>query len=784
MTTAAATIARVPGLEDDEEGARIVAEELRLLTVLRGAVASREKEKVEGNDEDQRLIELREEISSAKPEDLPALFEQMHNLGALKAQRGKSAAQSLDLASPYFAHIRLEETFPGEKAPRRRDVLVGAKSYLDPRAGIRVVDWRHAPVSRIYYRYREGDDYEETLGDKLVEGRVLARRSVAIIGGELRRVSSPHGTFVRGGDGTWSRAHVAASRLFVGGGKSKLGVGADGTPRKDKLLPAIASMLDPAQFDLITKPGTGVVAIQGSAGSGKTTVGLHRVAYLNATDPSRFRAERMLIIVPTEALIHYTARVLPDLGVDGVHVSTFERWAQRVAYDLYPKLPSRLNPDTPPVVSRAKVHPAMLGAIDRLAARAAERVESYLAAQMAKWPGGDRVTLAWSKTKGAPDARVTELAQWVQGRRTIDAAGSASDLPKSTADRVVEIGPELRKRTRAILEAWDELCTSAPLLEETLGSCPGFGPGQRQIVNDWCVRQTRIRTEGERDGESASIDVEDMALLLRLFQAFRGGLIDGAGEAIRCAHLFIDEVQDASPVALRVLMDVAGANRSVTLAGDVAQRMLEDEDERGEFQWADLLRAAGVAEAAGGAMDPLKVSYRSTKPITAFARGVLGEYAHEAEPIAAREGPPVELFSFSSIGEAVAHVADALKELALTERDANVCVLTRFGPQADVYFEGLERAEVENVRRVRKQDFTWDRGVDVTDIRQTKGLEFDEVIVAEANATSFPETAQARHALYVGATRAAHQLWCVSSEPPSKVVEQGLEAMKQALLSE
>ena len=70
-------------------------------------------------------------------------------------------------------------------------------------------------------------------------------------------------------------------------------------------------MLDKEQYELITKPGVGLVAIQGSAGSGKTTVGLHRVAYLHASSPTRYRAAKMLVIVPNEALIHYTSRVLP-----------------------------------------------------------------------------------------------------------------------------------------------------------------------------------------------------------------------------------------------------------------------------------------------------------------------------------------------------------------------------------------------------------------------------------------------------------------------------------------
>jgi DNA helicase-2/ATP-dependent DNA helicase PcrA len=180
-------------------------------------------------------------------------------------------------------------------------------------------------------------------------------------------------------------------------------------------------------------------------------------------------------------------------------------------------------------------------------------------------------------------------------------------------------------------------------------------------------------------------------------------------------------------------------------------------------------------------IEPLKVSYRSTAQITSFARGVLGPFAHEAEPIATRDGPPVELFTFASAGEAVAFLADALRDLSSSEPDANVALLARFPQQADVFFEGLVRAEVPNVRRVRRQDFTWERGFDVTDVRQTKGLEFDEVILLETTEPSYPQTAQARHALYVGATRAAHQLWCIASEEPSKVVTEGLAAQAARL---
>jgi DNA helicase-2/ATP-dependent DNA helicase PcrA len=195
--------------------------------------------------------------------------------------------------------------------------------------------------------------------------------------------------------------------------------------------------------------------------------------------------------------------------------------------------------------------------------------------------------------------------------------------------------------------------------------------------------------------------------------------------------------------------------------------MLIDGDDRGEFDWSALLRDLDVPHTT---IEPLKVSYRSTAEITTFARTVLGPLAHDAEPIATRHGPPVEVFTFSSAGEAVAFLADSLRQLAREEPYANVALVARFPQQAEVYFDGLSRAEVPNVRRVAAQDFTWEPGFDVTDVRQTKGLEFDEVVLLETTATSYPDSPQARHALYVGATRAAHQLWCVASDKPSPMV--------------
>jgi DNA helicase II / ATP-dependent DNA helicase PcrA len=97
--------------------------------------------------------------------------------------------------------------------------------------------------------------------------------------------------------------------------------------------------------------------------------------------------------------------------------------------------------------------------------------------------------------------------------------------------------------------------------------------------------------------------------------------------------------------------------------------------------------------------------------------------------------------------------------LMQSEPQASVCVIARYPEQADLYFGGLQRAEVPYLRRVAEQDFSFKPGVDVTDVRQVKGLEFDYVVIVEASESSYPDEDEARHLLHIASTRAAHQLW-------------------------
>jgi DNA helicase-2/ATP-dependent DNA helicase PcrA len=187
----------------------------------------------------------------------------------------------------------------------------------------------------------------------------------------------------------------------------------------------------------------------------------------------------------------------------------------------------------------------------------------------------------------------------------------------------------------------------------------------------------------------------------------------------------------------------------------------------GFSSWKGVLGELGLAHVE---IEPLRISYRSTEPIIDFARAVLGPLADEDAPKATRGGAPVELFRFSHSGDAVGYLAESLRQLAQEEPLASIAVIARYPEHADLYYGGLRKAETPYVRRIAEQDFPFRPGIDVTDVRQVKGLEFDYVVLVEVNESSYPEDDEARHLLHIGATRAAHQLWLLTTDKPSRIL--------------
>ncbi|HEY6077345.1 MAG TPA: ATP-binding domain-containing protein [Polyangiaceae bacterium] len=811
---------------EDPERDSVVSEEVACLTRVQTHLRERAQRpsarpgSAASADYENRLLDLRDQIGSARLEDVPPLVQEMERLQSLMVHRRDTTVVTVDQRSPYFGRLVIEE------GAKRREVLIGRGTYLDTKSGVRIVDWRDAPVSRLYYRYEEGDDYDEVFGDREVTGLIKTRRSLSIVEAELRRITSPQGTFVRGKDG-FRRVESQAYKLTGGAGTAiraeqhhrpgKLGIGSDGG--EDKHLREITALIDPRQFDLITRADAGLVVIQGGAGSGKTTIGLHRLAYLAFQDSRRFRPDKMLVIVFNDALARYVARVLPALGIEGVAIRTYEDWVRRIRQGLYPRLPSSYRDETPSVVSRFKKHPLLLRLIDQHVARLAHQVGARIASLTADAGElGEKLRQSWARGEERPLAhRLHAMISQLEG-------DAAKALPTDVRVGVERACRGLLRVTRDVPATWAELLSDRPVLGASVDQlAPGsFSPGELDRVVAWCSarsaeivgeidtrreeraeqRATRDDDEGgekrskrgrdeddeRRDDEDdddelrrgvdgldlaerAKLDPEDDTLLLRLHQRLRGPLTRSklSKDPLVYEHILVDEAQDLSPVELAVVLETTSAARSITLSGDVQQRLMMD---NGFTDWHTVL---GELKLSHVEVEPLKLSYRSTKPIIDFSRAVLGPLASADAPVATREGAPVDLFTHGHTGDAVATLAEALRELMQSEPQASVAVITRYPEQADLYFGGLQRAEVPYLRRVAEQDFSFKPGVDVTDVRQVKGLEFDYVVIVEASESSYPDDDEARHLLHIAATRAAHQLWLFAVGRLSPLIPQELK---------
>ena len=261
-----------------------------------------------------------------------------------------------------------------------------------------------------------------------------------------------------------------------------------------------------------------------------------------------------------------------------------------------------------------------------------------------------------------------------------------------------------------------------------------------------------LRTEDDEP----LLDLDDVAILLRASQLVRG-------VKHPFAHLFVDEAQDLSPMKLSVLIGRT-PRPSITLAGDTSQRLFLD---NGFGDWRGVLAHLALAHVA---VEPLRIAYRSTREIMEVARAAMGPLANPDPPEAPRSGAPVEAFRFPAAGAAVAFLAEALRDLAAREPRATIALLARHPEQADRAYEGLRRAEVPALRRVRAQEFAFRPGIEVTDVRQVKGLEFDYVVMLDVNASSYGRDDESRHLFHIGVTRAAYQLWLITTGDPSPLL--------------
>ena len=751
-----------------EEDRQIIDEEARLLSSALESI--RDAMLREVGDDGRNLAalkRLRDDTVNARPGDLPGLLNELQRAQAVEARERPGELPDPD--SPYFAHMRIEED------GQSRDFFLGKTTFLDTARKIKVIDWRNAPLSRIFYNYREGDDYVEQLPGRVAEGTVEVRRVVTIHGGELVRIVTPDRTMWRDTNGVWRADERGRGAMLAGGeGIAARGRGASlGTGASNAMLPDVTALLDETQFSALSEGGHGPMLILGSAGSGKTTVALHRLSTLVYSDPERFRQDRMCVMVPERGLALLVRQLLDGLKLEEVRVEIVGEWMREMAERFLRGLPKQIYPDTPPGVSRLKRHPALLALLPEFVE---ERIDGLVERLRDVLPADAKGVDRLGRSDRTVDAILGDAKQI--------AARSLAHADAKTKSRMQKALDKERDRMLRPLAALRELLTDRDFLARVVELAGGeleesaiertvrhtmAQAGESADVRYADVDEDRLKTlDGESidygtpDEPSGTRDSEDDALLLEVLRLSSGAIGSGGKRLPKYDHLVLDEAQDLAPVEMSVFGQTLGIDPSVTVAGDPAQQIRVGPT---FTSWETILDHLNIGVAA---RFTLEVNYRSTRQIAEFAHRILGPLAPAELPRSPRDGVEVGRYVFPAEGPSFVFLAEALTDLLDREPGASVAVICRNGESADATAKLL--AGIPRIRRVRDGDFPFTSGVDVVDVGQVKGLEFDYVIVPDANADAYPNMPDSRRLLHVAATRAVHQLWVVSVGHPSPIV--------------
>ncbi len=592
-------------------------------------------------------------VATRRDEDKAALASDeavAHGLARLRKDKS-SDLESL-AEQPYFARVVTQE------GGREIEFKLSTASF----PAQRIIDWRKAPISKLYYDYRQGEEFAETIQGQEHEGLVTLRRSYQGIENHLQRIEAPEAVLTRTSEGAWKvqSQHAELSRQE----------GHDGH------LPPILSLITAEQFRLITRDARKPIVIQGIAGSGKTTVALHRLAWLLHEDNSDAKAENCLVVMFNRSLKAYVETTLPELKIPGVAIRTFTQWASELVNDLVgarPKGPFEKGRDLELFKSSALCLRLLMDYVSRHPHE----------------PKGNFVD---------------------------DLLGFYSELLK--------VSPE-----------WPR----------------------------WASAQAQLKEQVARK----VLDSQDDVLLLHLIYAEHGYYPASSAKSLGlCDHVVIDEAQDFGSVEIRALLNALDQDRTVTIVGDVAQKIVSGRDFGG---WSELLTEAGFVDTVPIS---LTVSYRSTQEIMEVAERIRGKKFTEEEHQSSGRHGPVPRFRQVESPVMLAHrVGLWIGERQKDSAKALSAILCRWPKQAQQLLEELRRLGFNSVRLGHRDQFDFSPGIVVTNVHQVKGLEFRNVLIVEPSEENYRSTSEEEtNLLYVAVTRAEERLDFLGVQPRSALL--------------
>ncbi len=685
------------------------AEEQQLSKILK--VAQNNLERLEKRQEG-LSEQLKEMLENFDPNDKEAQA-LWNNTEAMYHASNRELLRSVKARKkPYFGRI----DFKSEGISEPESYYVGRVGISEDGVDPLVIDWR-APIASVYY--------ENALGTCTYEVKDIAENETRLHEIDLFR----------------KRTYEIEEDKLVDFFDSDIVANDDLLTKflaksKRAVLGEIIGTIQKEQNAIIRmSPKTNLI-VQGVAGSGKTTVAMHRISYI-LYNYEQFRPVDFYIVGSNRILLNYITGVLPELDVYGVSQMTMEQLFTRLLYEDWDDKKCKIvatNPNDKEAYRKGEF--AWFHALEAFCKEYEERVIPRETVVIEK----NGVVLLEKKSienyrKSNPQlsvqAKINALNEWLLGK-----------LENELTGKSVSYTPEEKKelnRSCKVHFGRDEWKGSLfDLYEE-------FLEGQRKCGSKIVVKQGKY-------------DVYDLAALAYLYKRIKE--IDPIREA---SHVIIDEAQD---FGMMVYATLAYCLRgcTYTIMGDVSQNIHYG---YGLNDWEELRKLILTGDYDNFGI--LKKSYRNTVEISEFATEILrhGSFSiYPAEPIL-RHGNPVRVSAFDTEAEMNRAVVNSIKSWQ-KEGHGTIAVICA-DEQETAYVTQMLGKEI-TLADNNPETAVFDEGVMVLPVEYTKGLEFDAVLLYHPSKENYPSEDQYVKLLYVAATRALHELAVVHLQDLTELI--------------
>ena len=650
---------------------------------------------------------------------------------------------------PYFARMDFKE--------ENRDLeklYIGKISILDNKtAEPIIVDWR-APISNLYYEGKIGSAEYECLGKK-IKGDILLKRQYIIEKKQLKKYIDINVT-----------------------GNDELLQNALEEKADDRLKNIVATIQD-EQNKIIRAKINSPLIVQGVAGSGKTTIALHRIAYLIYNYEKEFKPEEFMIIAPTKFFLNYISNILPDLGVNNVKQCTFEDFAYDVIgkklkiSDSNEKLVIIVNKEFDDI-NKGKIDIMIKEAKYKSSIKFKKIVDDYLLQiennyipknyfyfkdyEIMSYNNINKLFKETYKMYNYND-RIKEIEKNLISELKKKSLLIIDDIRKKRSKELQNLTGENR------IKVFDKYEKIIKLLEKDYKKI--VKQYLNQISKKDCIQYYKEFIDGylqnsdevmiylkkntSNNLQKNEISFEDLAPIMYIqYKIF------GIKEKCKIKHVVVDEAQDYGEFQFDILKQILNSN-SMTILGDIAQGV---HYYRGIENWKKFIDVE--FKNVKTVYTTLNKTYRTTKEIMEVANNVINklpefekEYIVLGEPVIDRKNS-VNIKKNKNIDELISSINNRINEylqndyksIAIIGKDMNECE----------EIEKKLRKTRKDIKLIKGKDSEYNSGISVIPSYLAKGLEFDCVIISNANEEKYTYSSLDIKLLYVTITRAMSKL--------------------------